>query len=128
MLAWSLKMDKKAALKKEEETKSLQLTLLQKQILQALYTNAFFKSQQQLCYRQKIKKYKRFLYRRKKHQLKKHHMMHLQYDCYVLLQQPKPNITPRAELIHKYGIFSNSKDLMSTPKDQFIHNMQAAYL
>ncbi len=128
MLAWSLKMDKKAALKKEEEKKSLQLTLLQKQILQALYANAFFKSQQQLSYRQKLKKYKRFLYRRKKHQLKKHHMMHLQYEFYVLLHQPKPNVQPRSELIIKYGLFSKPKVSMDAPKDQFVCNMQAAYL
>ena len=115
MLAWSSRMDKKAALKKEEEKKSLQLTLLQKQILNALYASAFFKSQQQITYKIRIKKYKIALYRRKKHQLKEQHMMDLQYELNALIHQPKPNVDKSPELISKYGFFAQPKVLVSAP-------------
>ena len=124
MLAWSSRMDKKAALKKEEEKKSLQLTLLQKQILQALYAHALFKSQQYFIYRKKLKKYKRALFRRKKQHLQKQHMMHLQYECYVLHQAPKPtpqlNLKPRPELLIKYCLFSKPKVVSNAPKVHFV--------
>lgn len=95
-------MDKKAALKKEEEKKNLQLSILQQQILQALYSYAFFKFQQRLMHQKKIKKNKHLIYRRKRLKLKKQHLLHLHYECYALLKEPRAKV----ELLVQHGLFA----------------------